>query len=112
VISARRPSLLGALISNALALSALYLGLGLVLELLRKNFSFRGVEVLISALDALPARILQMVGLLAPLRELYVYGRINEKVLRLAFGLTSVAVIFCVALTVGAFFGILRKLRS
>jgi len=108
----RPPSLWSALISNALSLSAAYLALGLGLELLRKNFSLRWVEVLSVALDALPARMLQGVGVLGRLRDLYVYGRLSETELRLIFSLTTVALIFAVALIVGLVFSTARKLRS
>jgi len=53
---------------NALALAALYLAIGVVVEGLRVQWPSAGVLRVSYALDALPARILDRLGLLGPLK--------------------------------------------
>ena len=58
--------------------------------------------------EILPARCLDGVGLLAPLRTAYTSGQITELGVRLAFGAATVAVIFALALGVGTALGLVR----
>jgi hypothetical protein len=84
--------------ANALALSALYLGLGVVVEGLRVQSPSTAVLRVSYALDALPARVLERLGLLGPLKEAYTDGRVGEGVVRLVFGVTAVGFVFVLAL--------------
>jgi hypothetical protein len=61
-------------------------------------------------LDSLPARALELVGLMQPLRTAYFSGRVSESVLRLVFGATTIVIIFLLAVVVGMFMGSLRSL--
>jgi hypothetical protein len=88
--------------SNALALSALYLAVGLVVELLRAHAPSAGALRVSYALDALPARVLDRLGLLLPIREAYTDGRLSESMVRLLFGATAVGFIFSLALLLAA----------
>ena len=88
--------------SNALALSALYLTVGLVVELLRTHAPSAAALRVSYALDALPARVLDRLGLLITIREAYTDGRLSESVVRLIFGATAVGFIFCLALLLAA----------
>jgi len=89
-------------VGNALALSALYLALGVAVELLRGHAPSTTVLRFSYALDALPARILEKLGLLIPLREAYTDGRLSEPVVRLIFGSTAVLFVFLLALLIGS----------
>jgi hypothetical protein len=83
---------------NALALSALYLAIGVVVEALRVQWPSSVVLRISYALDALPARILERLGLLGPLKEAYTDGRVSESMVRLVFGTTAVGFVFVLAL--------------
>ena len=98
---APRYPLLHALVGNALLLSAMYLALGLALEILLRFYPMHWAEEASAALDSLPARTLQLVGALAPLSRAFAYGQLSAFWVRIIFGATTVAVIFIVALSVG-----------
>lgn len=83
---------------NALALSALYLAVGVVVEILRTHAPSAGALRVSYALDALPARVLGRLGLLVSVREAYTDGRLSESMVRLLFGATAVGFIFSLAL--------------
>lgn len=95
---------------NALSLSAVYLLLGVVVEALRVQSPSHAVMRVSYALDALPARVLERLGLLAPLKEAYTDGRIGESMVRLVFGTTAVAFVFVLALGLAAMTLLLREL--
>ncbi|MGO8970069.1 MAG: hypothetical protein ACLQDQ_10925 [Myxococcaceae bacterium] len=95
-------------VSNALGLSVGYLGFGLLVESLRRLYPSRGVLTLSFALDALPAQALSLCGLLEPLREAYLAGRLTEAGLRAIFASTALAVIFLLAATLGVLGALLR----
>jgi hypothetical protein len=88
-------------VSNALTLAAGYLGVGVLVESLRRVYPSRSVLTLSFALDALPAQVLSACGLLEPIRDAYLQGRINEAGLRIIFGGTALAVIFSLAALLG-----------
>ncbi|WP_420715229.1 hypothetical protein [Corallococcus sp. BB11-1] len=106
----RPPSspLLQVMWGNAFLLSVLYLLVGIVVELLRRRFRSPLVERLSMALDSLPARALEVVHGLEPLRAAYFDGRISDLGVRVLFGVVTVVVIFLLALVVGAIMGVLR----
>jgi len=89
------------MVGNALLLSAIYLALGLALEILLRFYPAHWAEEASAALDSLPARTLQLVGALAPLSRAFAYGHLSTFWVRIIFGATTVAVIFFVALVVG-----------
>ncbi|RYZ35879.1 MAG: hypothetical protein EOO71_33875 [Myxococcaceae bacterium] len=93
---------------NAFLLSVLYLLVGIVVEVLRRRSRSQTIERLSMALDSLPARALELVHGLEPLRAAYFSGRISELGVRVLFGIVTVAVIFLLALVVGAIMGVLR----
>jgi len=93
---------------SALTLAAGYFCVGLLVETLRRLYPSHSVLTLSFALDALPARALSFCGLLEPLREAYVAGRVSEAGLRAVFGATSLAVIFLMAAGLGVLGAALR----
>ncbi|MFY0574062.1 hypothetical protein ACN28S_06615 [Cystobacter fuscus] len=93
---------------NAFLLSILYLLVGIGVEAARRLRPSAFVMRLSLSLDSLPARVLEQVGLMEPLREAYFAGRITEAVLRLVFSTTTVGIIFLLAVGVGLFMGTLR----
>ena len=95
---------------NALALSALYLAIGVVVEGLRVQWPSSGVMRVSYALDALPARVLDRLGLLAPLKEAYTDGRIGESMVRLIFGGTAIGFVFVLALGLAAMTLLVREI--
>lgn len=112
--SVRAPSrqglLLRAMASNAFLLSLAYLLLGVALEALRRVLGVAWAARLLLAMDALPARALELVGLLGPLRERYLDGQLAEWQLRAAFAGAALGVIFATALAVGLLMGALLSL--
>jgi len=95
---------------NALALSALYLAIGVVVEGLRVQFPSTAVLRVSYALDALPARVLDRLRLLGPLKEAYTDGRIGESMVRLVFGVTAVGFVFVLALGLAAMTLLVREI--
>ncbi|WP_163995994.1 hypothetical protein [Pyxidicoccus caerfyrddinensis] len=93
---------------NAFLLSLLYLVLGVGVELALRLYPTRFLQRLSLSLDSLPARALELTGALEPLREAYFSGRITESGVRVVFGVTTVLVIFLLALVVGSLMGGLR----
>ncbi len=89
-------------LSNAALLSAVYLGVGSVLELLRRLFGFRWTDKALRALESFPMRMLDLIGLNEPLVRAYLTNEMAPWQLRLVLGLTTVAVIVLLALVVGA----------
>jgi len=95
---------------NALALSALYLAIGVVVEGLRVQWPSTAVLRVSYALDALPARVLERLGLLGPLKGAYTDGRIGESMVRLVFGVTAVGFVFVLALGLAAMTLLVREI--
>jgi hypothetical protein len=89
------------MLGNATLLSVLYLAFGLVIETVVRWTNARWAEQMSFALDALPARVLILLRLSNPIRQGYMDGVINRFTLRVIFGITTVAVIFAMALGVG-----------
>ena len=95
---------------NAFLLSVLYLLVGIVVEGARRVWPSIFLQRLSLSLDSLPARALELVGLMEPLREAYFAQQIRESVVRLVFGATTIVIIFLLAVVVGVFMGSLRSL--
>lgn len=95
---------------NALSLSAIYLLIGVIVEVLRVQSPSTTVMRVSYALDALPARVLERLGLLGPLKEAYTDGRIGESTVRLVFGATAVGFVFVLALGLAAATLLVREL--
>ena len=95
---------------NAFLLSILYLLVGLGVEIGRRLWPSLFLQKLSLSLDSLPAKALELVGLMEPLREAYFSGQVREFVLRLVFGATTVLIIFLLAVVVGVVMGTLRGL--
>lgn len=93
---------------NAFLLSLIYLAVGLVVELAMTRWRTRFLRNLSLSLDSLPARALEMVGALEPLRDAFLDGHISGAAVRAIFGLTTVVVIFLLALGVGTLMGLVR----
>ncbi len=106
----RPPSspLLKVMWGNAFLLSVLYLLAGIVVESVRRRYHTPFFERLSMALDSLPARALELVHAMEPLRAAYFSGRITDLGVRAVFGVATVAVIFLLALVVGAIMAVLR----
>ena len=94
-------SLAQMMVGNASLLSVIYLASGAAIEALRRIHPSPGMERASLALDSLPARVLELLGALAPLKGAYLDGRLSELSLRLIFGATVVAVIFAMAVGIG-----------
>jgi hypothetical protein len=97
---------------NALSLSAIYLLIGVIVEVLRVQSPSSTVMRVSYALDALPARVLERLGLLGPLKEAYTDGRIGESTVRLVFGGTAVGFVFVLALGLAATTLLVRELLT
>ena len=104
-----RLPLMRAMIANSMLLSGLYLGLGALVELLRRVYPLRWTERVSLAMDALPARALEYAGLLRYLRQFYAQGRLSEFWLRFAFGVAAVMIIFALGFAVGGVMWLVRR---
>lgn len=98
------------MVANATLLSGIYLLLGLGVEVGRRMTNARWAERLSLALDALPARVLELTQLLSVVRAGYTDGKLSEFWVRVIFGTTTIAVIFVMALLVGTVMWAIRGL--
>ncbi len=99
-------------VHNATLLSALYLGIATVLEGIRRVFNPRWAEKACLAMEAFPARAIDVVGLLDPIKHAYAWGNISELQVRLVFGVATVVVIFLLAVLVGSGMWLFAKVLS
>lgn len=86
---------------NATLLSALYLAAATALEGIRRIWNPRWAEKACLAMEAFPARALDVVGLLDPIKREYAWGNLSQFHVRLMFGAATIVVIFLLALVVG-----------
>lgn len=94
--------------SNAFLLTIIYLVVGISVEALRRVYPTRFIQRLSLSLDSLPARALELVGVMDRLRTDYLNGQIPDYQVRLIFAITTIAVIFVLAFVVGVLVGSLR----
>jgi hypothetical protein len=100
--------MLSIMAGNAFLLSIIYLAVGLVVEVLLRYRPSRFLQRLQLSLDSLPARALEVTGAMGPLSEAYLSRHITESGVRLVFGVTTIVLIFILALVVGLVMGGLR----
>ena len=93
---------------NAFLLSVIYLLVGLAVEIARRVYPSTFVQRLSLSLDSLPARALELLGLMEPLRNIYLDGKLPEYQVRLIFAVTTIGIIFVLAFLVGVLVGGLR----
>jgi hypothetical protein len=93
---------------NAFLLSVIYLLVGIVVEIARRVYPSTFVQRLSLSLDSLPARALELVGVMEPLRTRYMDGKLPEYQVRLIFAATTIGIIFLLAFLVGVLVGGLR----
>ncbi len=96
------------MLANATLLSVVYLGFGLAVELVRRTSNARWAEWLCFALDALPEGALRKAHLLGTLQAAYEHSWVNDFMVRLIFGATTLLIIFGTAFLVGAAMWIAR----
>jgi hypothetical protein len=94
--------------SNAFLLSIIYLLVGIAVELARRFYNTRFVQRLSLSLDSLPARALELVGVMDSLRTRYLEGKVADYQVRLIFAGTTIVIIFLLAFVVGMVVGSLR----
>lgn len=99
-------------IQNATLLSAMYLTLATVFEGIRRVWNPRWAERACLAMEAFPARAIDIVGLLDPIKRAYAWGGITDLQVRLVFGLATVVVIFLLAVMVGSGMWLFGRLVS
>ncbi len=88
-------------LANGLLVSALYLALALFTELAGRVWNPRWLEPLVRNLEAFPARVLHLFGLLEPLREAYLDDKVSGFTLRLIYGGTTVLVMMLIGMCIG-----------
>ncbi len=86
---------------NATLLSGMYLLAATALEVIRRNFTARWAEKGCLEMEKFPARTLDLLGLLDPLKRAYAWGSVTDWQVRLVFGLTTIGLIFLLAMLVG-----------
>ena len=94
--------------SNAFLLSIIYLLVGIAVELARTYYPTPFVQRLSLSLDSLPARALELVGVMGSLRTRYLDGKLADYQVRLVFAGTTIVIIFLLAFVVGMVVGSLR----
>ncbi len=104
-----RLSLAQIMVGNASLLSVLYLAAGAGIESWRRFQPSPWVERASLALEALPARALELLGLMRRLREYYVRGKISDVWVRVVFGATAIAIIFAMAIALGVSMWMVRR---
>ncbi len=95
-------------LGNATLLSVVYLAAATLNDVLRRVFNWRLAEVVSEHLEEFPARTLRWAGLFGPLRSAYLEGLIGPLLVRVALGLTMVALIYALALFVGGMMWVAR----
>jgi hypothetical protein len=86
---------------NATLLSGFYLLVATFLEVVRRVWNPRWAEKACLAMESFPARALDLAGALEPLKRWYAWGDLTQLQVRLLFGLTTVGIIFLLAMAVG-----------
>jgi hypothetical protein len=95
--------------SNAFLLSIVYLLVGIAVEGARRLYPSSLVKRVSLSLDSLPARALEFLGLMEPLRADYLNGKLPDYQVRLIFAGTTIVIIFVLAFVVGILVGSLRS---
>ena len=103
-----RHPLLEIIIGNAFLMSAMYLGLALVVETLRHFWHNASLYAFAKRLDDLPGTALHLLGVLPYLRDLVAEERLPVWGLRAIFGATTVAIIFALAFFTGGCLALIR----
>lgn len=98
--------------ANATILSAGYLLVGAVVEVVRRFWNPRWAEQLSWSMEAFPAGVLRVVGLLDPLREAYADGRLQETHVRLIYAAAVVLTVYAIGLSVGLAMSLLTRARA
>lgn len=94
-------SLLRWSLGNSTGLSAVYLLVSVGVELARRVGHARWAERLSLGMESVPARTLEALGLLEPLRRRWMTGELSDLGARVVYGVTSVALIYALGLLVG-----------
>ena len=89
-------------LANANVVSAAYLLMSVLLEVSRRWFPFEWTERASQTCRWIPSRTLDLIGLFDPLRDAVVNDQLSIMSARILLGLTSVTLIFGIAMTVGA----------
>ena len=95
-------------VGNTYVLSFLYLVAGLLMESARRVAPRPILEAAVRRLDDLPGTVLHLLGVLPWLQRAQVYQGWGSWLVRVVFGLTTVAVIFLLAVMTGLLLGGLR----
>lgn len=98
--------------ANASLLSGVYLLVAASTELIRRVWNPRWVEPWVRALESIPARTLQLLGLFEPLKEAWRHGQLSPWEVRLVYGATTVGVIFGLGVLVGVLMALAEKVFS
>ena len=86
---------------NATLLSGTYLAIATALEVIRRNFNARWADRGCLEMEKFPARTLDLIGLLDPLKRAYAWGEVADWQVRVVFGATTIGLIFLLAMMVG-----------
>jgi hypothetical protein len=97
-------------LKNATGLSVLYLVLAVVVEFVRRIWGPRWADQVSLALESVPARTLELLGVFEPLRQAWLERRVSDLTVRVVYGVTAVVLIFCLGLAVGCSMWVLARL--
>lgn len=100
-------------LTNATVLSGLYLVAAATIEVVRARWNPHWADRASLAMEAFPARALEVLGLWRPLKQAVAEGGLTSFQVRLIFGLTSALMIFVMGLLVGlAMWGVSKLGRA
>jgi len=97
--------------ANATLLSAGYLLVGALVEVIRRTWNPRWAEQLSWSMEAFPAGILRTFGALDPLREAYASGALQQTHVRLIYAGAVVFTVYGIGLLVGALMWLMVRSR-
>ncbi len=108
-MTSQRVPVLRISLTNATVLSAIYLVSASVIELVRRQWNPHWADRASLAMEAFPARALELLGLFAPMRRAVVHEQLSPFHVRLILGATAVGLIFAIGLAVGGLMALVAR---
>ncbi len=98
-------------LGNATLLSAAYLVVATLIELLRRATGAHWLDSVSKVIESFPVGVLRTFGLLVPMQRAWVQEDLSNTQVRLLYGGTVVVMIFTLGLVVGAGMWVVMKLQ-
>lgn len=88
-------------LTNATLLSAAYLVLATLIEVIRRLSGARWAERVSKSMELFPAGVLRFLGLFNPLQHAWLNQQLTDTQVRLLYGATVVVIVFALGVMVG-----------